>query len=158
MARPSRAQRRFGYLVSIAVESVMLWGAHRILDWGWFGFLTQEWTRVLPVLTASFVVGIVANVLFLFYDGVWLKASLEAVEGAFGIAVSVQVWRVWPFDFTGYLFPWETVVRVLLVLSIVGSAIAILVSLGRLVRAAIDGPDEAGAHRATHDETAPPAV
>ena len=148
MARPSRAQRRFGYLVSIAVESVMLWGAHRILDWGWFSFLTDEWTRVLPVLTASFVVGIVANVLFLFYDGVWLKASLEAVEGAFGIAVSLQVWRVFPFDFTGYAFPWETVVRVLLVLSIVGSAIAILVSIGRLFHAALGGSGEPAARRA----------
>jgi hypothetical protein len=157
MARPSRAQRRFGYLVSIAVESVMLWGAYRILDWGWFPFLTDEWTRVLPVLTASFVVGIVANVLFLFYDGVWLKASLEAVEGAFGIAVSLQVWRVFPFDFTGYAFPWETVVRVLLVLSIIGSAIAILVSIGRLFHAALGGSDQPAA-RPAHDEPAPPAV
>ena len=157
MARPSRAQRRFGYLVSIAVESVMLWGAYRILDWGWVPFLTDEWTRVLPVLTASFVVGIVANVLFLIYDGVWLKAPLEAIEGAFGVAVSMQVWRVFPFDFTGYAFPWETLVRVLLVLSIVGSTIAILVSVGRLVRAALGGTDEPVARRA-HDEPAPPAV
>ena len=134
-------QRRFGYLVAIAVNAVMLWGAHRILDWGWFGFLTSAWTQVLPLLTASLIASIVANVLFLGYDGVWFKAPADAVLAVFGIVVSVRLWRVFPFDFSGYAFPWATVAHVLLALSVVGGAVAIGVELAPLARAAMRRPD-----------------
>ncbi len=133
---PTTSQRRSGYLVAIAVDAVMLWGAHRILDWGWFRFVTDDWTRVLPLLTASLIVAIVANVLFLGYDGPWLKAPLNIVQAVFGIVVSARMWQVFPFDFSGYTFPWGTVARVLIVLSVVGSAVAILVELRRIGRAA----------------------
>ncbi|HEY0118784.1 MAG TPA: hypothetical protein VGC04_08400 [Cellulomonas sp.] len=128
--------------MSVAVNAVMLWGAHRILDWGWLPFLTPAWALVLPVLTASLVVAIVANVLFLGYDGVWLRAPANAVLAGFGIAVSVRLWQVFPFDLSGYAFTWDAVVRVLIVLSIVGSAIAIVVEVGRLARAAARAADE----------------
>lgn len=133
---PSPAQRRSGYVVSVAVNAVMLWGAHRILDWGWFDFLTAAWVEVLPVLSASLIVGIVVYVLFLGYDGVWLRSPANILLAAFGIAVSVTMWRVFPFDLAGYAFPWDTLARVLIVLSIAGSAIAMVVEVGKLARAA----------------------
>ena len=69
------------------------------------------------------------------------------------------MWRVFPFDFSAYAFPWTTVARVLIVLSIVGSAIAIVVEVGRLFRAALGGPAPSpGRREQRHDETAPPAV
>lgn len=162
-APPSPAQRRPGYVVAIAVNAVMLWGAHRILGWGWLPFLTSDWTRVLPVLTASLVTAIVLNVLFVGYDGVWLKAPADIVMAVFGIVVSVRMWQVFPFDFTGYAFGWTTVARVLIVLSIAGSATAIVVELGRVARAALAGPDDRASGPAAyderrHDEPAPPAV
>jgi hypothetical protein len=159
-ARPSPAPHRSGNIVPVAINAVMLWGAHRILDWGWFPFLTQAWTQVLPILTASLVVAIVVNVLFLAYDGVWLRAPGDILMAAFSIAVSVRMWRVFPFDFSAYAFPWTTVARVLIVVSIVGSAIAIVVEVGRLFRAAMGGPAPApqSAPEPRHDETAPPAV
>ncbi len=157
-ARPSPAQRRAGYVVSIAVDAVLLWAAHRILAWGWFPFLTPAWTQVLPVLTASLVVAIVVTVLYLGYDGVWFKASGDMVQAGFGVAVSVKLWRVFPFDLAGYAFPWDTVVRVLVVLSVVGSAVAVVVSLGRLVRAASGGSQPPPAAAPRSDEPASPAV
>ncbi len=122
--------------MSIAVNAVLLWIVHRILGWGWLPFLTPAWTLVLPVLTASLIVAIVVNVALLGYDGVWLRAPANILVAAFGVAVAVRIWRVFPFDFSGYAFPWDTVARVLVVLSIVGSAIAIVVEVGRLARAA----------------------
>lgn len=133
---PTAGQRRFGHLVAIVVDAVMLWGAHQLLGRGWFPFVTEAWTAVLPLVTASLIVAIVANVLLAGYDGPWLKAPLNVVQAVLGIVVSARMWQVFPFDFSGYDFPWTAVARVLIVLSIVGSAIAILAELRRLVRAA----------------------
>ena len=121
--------------MSVVVNAVLLWVVHRILGWGWLPFLTPAWTLVLPVLTASLIVAIVVNVALLGYDGVWLRAPANILVAAFGIAVSVRIWQVFPFDFSRYAFPWDTVARVLVMLSIVGSAIAIVVEVGRLARA-----------------------
>lgn len=159
-ARPSPAQHRSGNIVPVVVNAVMLWGAHRVLGWGWFPFLTPAWNQVLPILTASLVVAIVVNVLYLGNDGVWLKVLGNILMAAFGIAVSVRMWRVFPFDFSAYAFQWTTLVRALIVLSIVGSAIAILYELGRLSRAARgdSAPPRPDVREPRHDETAPPAV
>jgi hypothetical protein len=164
---PSKAQRNSGYVVSIAVNAVLLWIVHRIVGWGWLPFLTPAWADVLPVLSASIIASIVVYVLFLGYDGVWFKAPGNIVMAAFGIAVSVRMWRVFPFDLAGYAFPWQTLARVAIVLAIVGSAIAIVVEVVRLAAAAtgagsgsaggVGGPGGAAGPRAG-EGTPPPAV
>ena len=62
--RPSRS-RRFGYLVSIAVNAAMVYVVHHLLEWGWPRFLTEAFEELLPVITLSFVAGIVVNLGFL---------------------------------------------------------------------------------------------
>jgi hypothetical protein len=49
-----------------------------------------------------------------------------------GIVALVAWWRVFPFEFSGQTFDWELAVRVLLVLAMAGSAIAIVAGLVRL--------------------------
>jgi hypothetical protein len=44
------------------------------------------------------------------------------------------MWRVFPFDF-GARLPWETLVRIGLILGLVGSGIAIIVQVVTLTRA-----------------------
>jgi hypothetical protein len=46
------------------------------------------------------------------------------------------VWRVFPFDFSTYPFPWSTVARLVLAVAIAGSSLALLIQLARLTRAA----------------------
>lgn len=158
-ARPSPASHRSGNIVPVVINAVMLWGAHRVLGWAWFGWLTPAWNQVLPTLTASLIVAIVVNVLYLGNDGVWLKAPGNILMAAFSIAVGAVTWRVFPFDFSAYAFPWTTVARVLIVLTIVGSAIGIVYEVSRLFRAALGGPAPGpGPCEPQRDETAPPAV
>ena len=59
--RVATPARRFGYLVAAAMNGVMLWVAHRLLDWGWPGFLTDGFALVLGLVTASLIAGIVVN-------------------------------------------------------------------------------------------------
>ncbi len=93
-------------------------------------FLTEDTTRVLGAVNASLVAGLVANLLYLLADPRRLRAAGDAVTTAVGLYAMVAVWRVFPFDVSD---GWSAVLRVLLVLGIAGSGIAVVSALVRLV-------------------------
>jgi hypothetical protein len=131
--RPPRTARRFGYVVAIALNVVMLWVVHQVLEWGWPGFLTARFVEVLPLLSASIVASIAVNVGLLAYDRGRFRALTDLVTAAFGLAVTLRFWNVFPFDFTGYDRDWTWLFRAGLVLGIVGTAIGALVAFTRIV-------------------------
>jgi hypothetical protein len=131
--RPSAAARRFGYLVAIAAHVVMLWIAHRLLEWGWPGFLTEDFAVVLGVISASLVAGMVVNAGFVLHDEGRFRALGDLVTAAFALAVSLRLWSVFPFDFTGYETDWSWLLRAGLAVGIGGTVIAIIVQLVRLI-------------------------
>jgi hypothetical protein len=138
--RPS-AGRRSGYLVAIGVTAVVLWAVHQLLTWGWPRFLTDGFQQVLPLISASLIVSMVVNATYLLRDQGRVRALGDLVNGVFGVAVSVRLWRVFPFDFDGYAYDWTWVVEVALVVGIVATAIAVIVNLVKLVtgRGDLDG-------------------
>jgi hypothetical protein len=52
----------------------------------------------------------------------------------------VTMWQVFPFDFSAYAFDWETLVRFVLVVGIVGTGIGTVVELVKMVRSLTPGP------------------
>jgi hypothetical protein len=136
--RPTPAARRFGYVVAIAVNGTMLWVAHQLLGWGWPDFLTDDFDEVLWLLSASFLAGIVVNACFLLYDRGRFRALGDLVTALFGLLVSLRVWDVFPFDFSGYDNDWSWLFRVGLVVAIGGTAIAIIVNVVKLVRPTVE--------------------
>jgi hypothetical protein len=133
--RPSSGARRFGYFVAFLVNAAMLYAANRWPGWDALPFLTEDTARVMPMVNASIVVGLGANVVYLVHDPRWLRALGDLVTTAFGIAAMVRIWEVFPFSFSGG-FDWALVVRVLLVLGIAGSAIGMVTNVVALVREA----------------------
>lgn len=131
--RPTPAQRRSGYVGAILVNAVFLYALNRWPGWDAAPFLTPDIGRVLGIVNASIVTGIVANGVYLVADPPRLRALGEVVTSAVGLAAVFRVWRFYPFDFSGD-FPWDVVVRVLLILGMVGCGIGILAALARLVR------------------------
>jgi hypothetical protein len=131
--RPPVAARRFGYLVAIAANAVMLWVVHQLLVWEWPAFLTGEFEQVLPLLSASLVAGMIVNAGFVLCDRGRCKPLGDLVTAAFGLAVSVRMWSVFPFDFVGYETDWSWAFRVALLVGIVGTAIAVLANLVKLI-------------------------
>ena len=127
-AGPPSAPRRFGYLVSIAVNGVLLWMAHQLLGWGWPGFLTPAFDDVLGLLSASFVVSMVVNAGFLVRDRGWFRALADLVTSGVGLAVVMRMWDVFPFDFSGYQHDWSWAFRIALVVGFVGTLIGIVVN------------------------------
>ncbi len=130
--RPTAA-RRFGYVIGIAVNAVMLWAAYQLLDWQWPRFLTDDFAHVLPLLAVSLVVGMVVNAGFLVRDRGRFRAAGDLVTAAFGMAVSARMLAVFPFDFAGYATDWSWLARVALVVGIVGTAIAVIVNVVKFI-------------------------
>lgn len=131
--RPATAGARAGHVVAALVNLVLLWVSHQLLAWGWPAFLTEDFERVLGVVTASLVASIVAEVLQVASPTWALHRLADVVSGAFTVVVGLRMWTVFPFDFTGYATDWSTFVRVVIGVGIVGAGIAVVVNLVRLL-------------------------
>jgi hypothetical protein len=129
-ARPSRAARRFGYVVAIVLNAAMLVAINAWPGWDVVPFLTDDTVDVLDAVNASIVVTLAANVVYVFRDPPRVRAIGDAVTTVVGLVAMIVIWRVFPLDVSS---GWETVARVLLGIGIVGSAIAIVTNLVRLV-------------------------
>lgn len=127
------AGRRFGYLVAIGINAVMLSIANHLLEWDWPSFLTDEFNDVLGIITVSFVATMIANAMFVVFDAPWFKSLANAVTAAIAIAVAWRMLQVFPFDFTGYDRDWSDVARIVLVFAMLGAAVGCLVEMVRFV-------------------------
>lgn len=127
--RPSAVARRTGYFAAIIANAVLLWVVHNVLAWDLLPFLTDDFTRVLPLITLSIIVSVAANIAYLFYDPVWFRALVDAVTSAVSLVATARLLAVFPFDFASATL--ETATRVLLVLVILGTSIAVVVNLVR---------------------------
>ncbi len=130
--RPT-ASRRFGYLVAIVANAVMLYLAHHLLAWGWPRFLTDDFEQLLPIVTVSFVAGMVANAAFICFDAAWFKSLANIVTSAISFVVALRTFQVFPFDFSGYDHDWSWLVRLVLVVGMVGAAISVVVETVRVI-------------------------
>ncbi|MEZ0448055.1 hypothetical protein [Cellulomonas sp. ICMP 17802] len=128
-ARRSRSVRRTGYLVGALVNGVLLWLVNVSPGWHVVPFLTPEFARVVPLVNAAIVVGLVADLVYVVSDPPWLRAAGDALVAAVGLVPLVALWRTFPFAFEGQSFDWELVVRIVLALGIVGSLIGIVVAV-----------------------------
>jgi hypothetical protein len=128
----SRSERRVGYCFAIAINAAMLWLVNGWPGWEAVPFLTQDTIDVIPLVNASIAAAIAVNVVYFVADPPWLRALGDVLVTAMGIVALVAWWRVFPFEFSGQTFDWELAVRVLLVLAMAGSAIAVVAGLVRL--------------------------
>jgi hypothetical protein len=126
--RPAVAARRTGYVVAVLVNAAILYGANVWPGWRALPFLTEDMSAVMGLVNASLVVSLVANIVYALADPRWLKALGDVLTTTVGLAALVQLWQVFPFDFGGSSFDWTLVVRILVGVGIVGSAIAIVVA------------------------------
>ena len=133
VVRHHRGARRFGYLVAIAVNAVMLWMVHQLLDWRWPAFLTDDFSELLPIITVSFVVTMLVNAAYIGYDRGWFKSLGTVVTSAIGFVMVYRTLQVFPFDFSGYAQDWSGLVRLFLVLTLVVTVISIVVETVKLL-------------------------
>lgn len=127
-----RVGRQTGYGIAIAINVAALIVVLNILDWGWLPFLTDDFADVVPWVTFSLVASIAANLVYEFNDTGVVKSVGQILVNLITIAATAQVLSVFPFDFSSYSFDWAIVVRVVLILAIVGTGIAVLAEAAKL--------------------------
>jgi len=137
--RSKRVARRAGYLVAAAVNAVLLYLINGRPGWDVLPFLTDDMTKVLPLINLSLVAGIAVNLVQAIHDPRWLVAAGGVVTTAAGLAAAVRLWQVFPFDFAPGTAG-ETVVRLLLLLAVAGGVIGMIVQIVALFRAAPGRP------------------
>ena len=130
----SRATRRFGYAVAIAVNAVLLVVVNNLLEWGWFSWLTDDFELVVPLVNASLVATILVTVAYLVYDPAWFKAATQILVNVIGLGVIVRMLRVFPFDFSAYDFNWAAVARGVLIVGLLGVIAGTIAEVVKLIR------------------------
>ena len=131
-----RASDRSGYIAAIIVNAALIYLLNNLLEWNVLPFLTSEFETVRGVLRISLIVAIVFNTVFLAFDPPWFRSTGRIVMGGLSLVVSVVMYRTFPFDFTPYDFDWSIIARVIIVIAIGGSAVAILAEVVKLIRGA----------------------
>lgn len=140
-SRPTAVDRRSGYTVSLLVNAALLYLVNVRPGWQAVPFLTSETVAVLDAVNLTLIASLVTNAIYLVVDPPWLRALGDLVVAVIGLLALVALWRVFPFDLwrdfpfdlAGQAFDWALVARVLLVLGSVGTVVAILAALVRLV-------------------------
>ncbi len=139
--RPA-ATRRVGYAVTAVVNAALLYVVNAWPGWQALPFLTEDARQVLELVNLLLVAGLAAHVDYLTYDAPWTRSLGDLVTTGIGLAVLVRVWQVFPFTFAGSAAG-SVVVRLVLAVAIVGSAIGTVAHLVALVRHGVGG---GGAH------------
>lgn len=132
--RPSAATRRVGYFIAAALTAALFYLLNVEPGWADIPFLTGDTDQVLGLVNLSLAASILANLVYLVSDTPWLKALGGLVTTGIGLVALVRIWQVFPFDLAGSSFDWELLLRIVLVVGIVGSAIGVLVQVVTLLR------------------------
>ena len=135
---PSRRARVFGYLVAVTINVALIWLLNVAPGWRWLPFLSDDFTRVLGVVTLSLVVSVAVNLLYIGFDPPWMKRLGDTLTLAVWLVVTLQVLLVFPFDF-GQWAGWETPFRALVVVGCLGAAIGVVANIVLLAREVVTG-------------------
>ncbi len=131
-ARKHGTGRTSGYVVAVLINVIMLILVNLRPGWRELPFLTEDLAGILWLINLSMLTSAVLNLAYLLYDPAWFSSVGQIAVSAIGMAAAIRLWQVFPFDFSAYSFTWAAVTRVLLVLGIFGSAVAIVAELVRL--------------------------
>jgi hypothetical protein len=129
--------RRIGYVVAVIINAALLYLINARPGWQTWDVLTADFLTVLWIINLSLSLSLIANALYLVYDAPWFRAMCELVLAVVSLIVAVRVYQVFPFDFTAFAYAWTVLARVVLVIAMFGSAIAIIVQFVGLIRAAV---------------------
>ncbi len=116
------------------VNVVLLFVVTNLLEWDLVPFLTDDFDRVVPIISLSLAATIAVNVLYLVSDTARLKSLTQIGLLGINMAATVRLFQVFPFDYTAYDFDWAAVTRVVLIASMLGIGIAAIVEVLKLGR------------------------
>jgi hypothetical protein len=136
---PSRTP--FGYLVSAAINGVLLWAVNRLPVWNPFFLLQEKYGEVLWALNMMFIVQIALNVVLVFFHPLFFHYLANTIASLVSIVAFSMLLQVFPVDFSARVGPWaNTLFRVVVIIALAGSAIGGAVSFVRFLRTLFSRP------------------
>lgn len=128
-----RLGSQIGYGIAIGISLVLIYVVQNLERWNFLAFLAEDFAEVVPWITFSLLAGALAYLLYILYDSQTLRWAGEIVTNVITIVVTWRVFTVFPFDFTAYEFPWNTLTRFILIVVMVGATIGSGVNLAKIV-------------------------
>jgi hypothetical protein len=122
--------RRFGYLVSIAINFVMIYVVNNLLTWN-VPFLTERFIECLWAINLSISASIFIQFIHLFYDPKWFRSLMQALASVFSLVSTYIFWRIFPLDLSENM---AQMVNLVIIIIIVLIGLSILFELGNAVR------------------------
>ena len=125
----SRGARNIGYIVSIAVNIILIYIFNNLLNWH-INFINESFISPLWVLNISFAAIILANIFYLIYDGMWFRSLCQVILNIISAAAIYTLYIVFPFNLDE---PAAGNIRFVLIVFLVGIGIAIIVELIKFI-------------------------
>jgi hypothetical protein len=118
------------YIVAIIVNLIGFYIFNNLLNWHIY-FVTNAFNEVLWIINLSITVAIIGNVLLLLYSPERLRHGVKIIINIISFIAVYIVWKVFPFNFYNSFYNW--LFGILLILALIGIAIAIIVEFYLLV-------------------------
>lgn len=127
--KESYGARSFGYIISIAVNIVLIYVFNNLLNWQ-IDFLKESFVAPLWIFNLSFAATILANIFFLIYDGKWFRSLCQVVLNVISAATIYTLYLVFPFSVSDEA---AKNIRFVLIVLLVCTGIAIVVESVKFV-------------------------
>ena len=137
---PHTVSRRIGYGIAVVVNVVLLVLVNVTPGWRAVPFLTADAEDVILLVNLSLIVGILVNSLNMVFDRRPIRAAGELVSSGVALAMLIQLWNVFPFDFSDPAVDWALLVRMVIACAMVGCVLSIIVQTVILLRMALSTP------------------
>lgn len=99
----------------------------------WIPFINDSFSAMLPLFYISFSLAIIANAIFIIFSPVPFVALIRMVLNMVSFVVSVSLFYIYPFDLSMYPEIWNSMLRVILIISIIGTVIATIVEFFNII-------------------------
>lgn len=119
--KPERSPK-LNYLIAILINLGLWYAADQRLFLK-IPFITLDFEKVLPLFSFSLMGSVIANLLFLFYDGRNFRYFIQIGLNLIGMALLYQLSRVFPFALSAFRQP----IEIGLILGIVALGVASLI-------------------------------
>jgi hypothetical protein len=128
-------RRMTDYIFAVIFNIAFLVVVNKLPDWN-IVFITDSFPEVLWALNTSIAVSLAGNLILIFFHPRFLHHLLTAVFSVFGILATSVLLSVFPFEFAELVGEWLNIlVRIVLIVGIVGSAIGVVVNIVKAVGA-----------------------
>ena len=126
--------------MAIVVDLVLVWIVGNLLVWEIFGFLEREFADLVPIIQLGMWVSVAANAVYIVDDRSVHSRVARLVVDAVNLYVTLQIFAVFPFDFSAHGFEWGLVLRGLLLIALIATLIGAVAHAAQIVnRGSRDG-------------------